>query len=239
MNSRFKKITALISAAVALAVSLAGLFLLHQSVAWFSANDTVTAAGMTVQVDGGATVQATLRSYGIVEIAKDAPHYTAQMSAEKYDLPQHDPNGISYSQYKLALLVEIEITATEEVAYDLTVSTEHGNYTLAKENVLSNCAALSHATFNATDTVAIKEDPTHVFTTPFVDGQGQQNFRKEPQLTLYSGTLKAGTQKEYFLLEYNEAFLAFINEAILFDPERLSDPVVNYQNDLLFTIHCK
>ncbi len=214
-------------AAFVLAASIFAWGTIDNGIAWFEANEKVDAFGMVTRMEGAANVTASLRSYGIVNIS--GQRYTVRTSSEKYALPQHDPNEISYSEYKLALLIEIEMWADMETPIELLVSTEKTGYTMAKSNFLSNCVKISTATFDSATNVAAKGSRTQAFTS--VSG-GQ--CKKVSEFVLHTGTLTAEKQTVYFLLEYNRDFLDFINEYIL--NNRADDPVVNYSNDLIFTI---
>ncbi len=224
----FEKISILIN------LILIPLILIAASYAWFSENNDVSAKGMTVAVEKGVKIDAALVSYGILDITDSL--YTADTSVEKYDLPLHDPNGILFSKYELALLIKIELTADTPTNAELYAKTAVNTIPLEKDtiknNYISNCITLTPVTYDEATKIATKPTTgTLSFTSADTDGIF---IKSSTELLLFSGEITTETKTLYFLMEYNEPFLEFLDPYVM--QHWLTDPTVTYSNDLMFTV---
>ena len=213
-----KKLGAQIGFAItvfALLVSIVAFLTLDKSLAWFARNDSVAAQGISLSVRD-EEVSCALRSFGVLDVADGV--YTVETATDaetgervqKFDLPVDDPNGISYSQYRKALVLELLITAQEDRPTQVRLTTPNSAAALDEENAFSNCITVSNVVSYTENTVT-KGGTTQSFVT--VSGE---SVTKQTSLLLYDGTLPAGEeQKLYFIIEYNDAFLDHINHYIL------------------------
>ncbi len=224
----FEKISILIN------LILIPIILGAASFAWFSSNRDVSARGMTVEIEEGVSIDAELFSYGISNITDSS--YTVDMSEEKYELPLRDPNGILFSKYQLALLIKIEMTVSEPTKVELYAETLITDIPIEKdtirENYISNCVTLTPATFDEATNVAQISGEAKSFTS--VDDEGMYT-KSKTKLQLFSGDISAGTHTLYFLMEYNESFLEFIDPYVM--EHWLEEPTVTYSHDLKFAVY--
>lgn len=200
--------------ACALIICITAFFFMGKSLAWFSRNDEVMAGAFPVsaRVEDLTT---SLLSLGVLEIGTDES-YTfenetdgAGQRVQRADLPVDDPNGISYSKYKKALVLELSITATKPRATQIYMVADSAAYTLGPDNHFSTCIKVSSGTLNGDGDAVLK---TADSTKAFMD---MDAMTKSGRLLLYNGTLQAGETKLYFIIEYNDAFLDYINHYIM------------------------
>lgn len=224
----------IVFAALVLIMSLVAFLTLNGSLAWFAHNTSVGATGLTVSVKSGTDVTATLSSYPILQIENGA--YTIAYTDEKgnpieaYTLPTDDPNGISYSRYKKALAVILDVSCEYQthVSVELTATTLAPS--IAESNYISNCIAVAPASLNSDKTVATVDGSFYTFTK-VADG-----VCTKPDLTLdlVSATLPAGGGKLCFILQYNEDFLHYVTTQVM--ANNLNYFELTYYNDVYFTI---
>ncbi len=234
MQAKLRQAFSVISTAVVLIFSLIAYFTISDGVAWFANNKSVHADKMAITVESGVKIEATLISYGVLDI--NGLSYDADLSAEKYDLPLHDPNGILFSEYQLALLIKIELRAAETVDAEIYAETENGEIPLEKDTVknnhVSNCVIFTPAAFDEANGIATKsESGTKGFTS--VDATG--SCKKDKSLLLFSGELTSEPTMLYFIMEYNEPFLEYLDPIVM--THWLEDPYVNYENDITFSVY--
>ena len=205
--------------AFALAVSIVAFLTLDKSLAWFSRNDSVTARGISLSVNAPG-VTSSLYSLGVLNIENGVYTFDTATDIEtgariqSSTLPEDDPNGISYSEYRKALVLELTLTVVSDrptKVHLMTKNTATDQATnVAQENLFSNCIAVSNVASFTANTVT-KGGTTQSFVSVQDD-----TLSKTGSLLLYDGTLTA-TQpnKLYFIIEYNDAFLDYINYYIL------------------------
>lgn len=200
--------------AFALLVSIVAYLFLDKSLAWFARNETVTARGISLSVRDDE-VSCSLLSFGVLEISNGVytfENVTDAQTGERIQsstLPMDDPNGISYSKYSKALVLELSITVQENRHTQIRLTTPNAEVSMAQENAFSNCITVSNVSSYTQNTVT-KGGTTQSFVSV------GDTVTKQTSLLLYDGTLPAGeTQKFYFIIEYNDLFLDHINQYIL------------------------
>lgn len=209
--------------AIALIVSIVAFLTMDKSLAWFSHNDRVTARGISLSVSGG-DVTSSLYSLGVLNIANGVYTFETVTDTQtgariqRSTLPEDDPNGISYSEYRKALVLELTVTVASDrptKVHLITKNTATDQATnVAQKNFFSNCITVSNVT-SFTENTLTKGSTTQAF----VSVQGD-TLSKTGSLLLYDGTLTAGEpHKLYFIIEYNDAFLNYINNYILSTPD--------------------
>jgi hypothetical protein len=147
-----------------------------------------------------------------------------------YELPLNDPNGITYSRYRKALLVCITVLPEETSDVVLTLETPNGNVTTEIENHLSNCIQITPADYNETSGIATPEATPSSFVTV-----ANNTCQKTTSLTLFSGSATEAGKKLYYIIEYNEEFIDYINMTIL-ESGQLASEETKYRNDVTFVI---
>ena len=203
--------------AFAMLVSIVAFLMLDKSFAWFARNESVNARGITVSASSG-DVTTSLLSLGVLAINDETGVYTFDTAKDVetgariqcFELPVNDPNGISYSKYRKALLLELSISVLEDRPTQVCLTTPNKTLSLEQKNFFSNCITVSNVTSYTENTVT-KGNNKQSFVT-VENGVAQ----KADELVLYNGTLQAGvTNKLYFIVEYNDAFLEYINHYIM------------------------
>lgn len=220
----------------ALLVSIVAFFTLDKSLAWFAKNDTVETRGMSLSVRD-EDVSCTLLSLGVLDIVGGVYTFENVTDAEtgeriqNSELPVDDPNGISYSQYRKALVLELSITVEFDRPTQIRLVTPNTGVSVAQNNFFSNCITVSDV-MSYTENTVTKGSMTQSFVT--VNGT---SITKESSLLLYDGTVPAGERptKLYFIIEYNDVFLDYINQYILNTPE-VSYFEVDYYHDVTLLI---
>lgn len=226
----------IILVSLVLLLSIIALLLTGGSTAWFAENDTVEAQGMSISVRD-EDVSCTLLSLGVLDIDNGVYTFENATDAEtgervqNSELPMDDPNGISYSQYRKALVLELSITVETDRPTQIRLVTPNTGVSLAQNNFFSNCITVSNVTSYTENTVT-KGSTTQSFVT--VNGT---STTKVSSLLLYDGTVPAGEQptKLYFIIEYNDVFLDYINQHIMNTPE-VNYFEVGYYHDVTLLI---
>ena len=235
MKKIFDARLGIIFISLVLILSIFALMILNGSTAWFAENKDVGAQGFTVTVDSDIQVSATLQSFPITAINGDI--YTISRETESYMLPEHDPNSISYSEYKKALAVIITVDAHSDsvISMDLISGALSDTViTPALSNYISNCMKITPASLNADGTVATKGAP--LATPTFVD-LSTNPVSKDDSIELMQGvSVHEGEVNEFcFIIEYDETLLDYIGQKIL--EQHLNDNKVSYADDIEFRIH--
>lgn len=234
------------TSAIGLIVALLAFFSINHGFAWLSGNRDVGAEGIGVRSELGPTVTATLASYGVLSISSDGVGgvYVAEDKlvdgerAERFALPTDDPSNIYASVYKKALILALTLENTEGGSRNVRVAVRAeatplitpdgaGGY-LWETNYLSNAVTFTPATGDAAAVNLTKQAGTRAFVD-FTDGTPNA---KTSEITLYEGTI-TGTQTLYFIMEYNHAFIDYLNAHLLtagFFGE------VNYTDDIVITV---
>lgn len=220
-------------AALALLLSLTAFAMLDRSFAWFVAHKEVTGQGITVTVHN-SKIDATMVSLGVLSIEDGLYTYENQTDAngvqkQRFELPEDDPNGISYSEYSRALVLQFDFDLEEAADVTVTVQAKNGEVSVAKQNFFSNCVIFTDATHDAGGNVVEKGSSTKAFVTV-----SNGVATKQSTLTLFEGHLAEGVTSLYFIMEYNDAFIDYINDYIANNSPGYSE--VFYNNDILITV---
>ena len=230
MNKTVNSRVTLILFGLVLAVSIFALGMLgNKGLGWFADNDEVDAAGMSVSVNADTLITGGLESYPVTVIEGNA--YTVSYDRQMYSLPTDDPNGISYSEYKKALVVIITLDAHAAGTVHVLLSASGGADTIdnVADNKISNCIQISAATLSADGSVATKGGTSYSFVT-ISDGAAT----KTEEINFGYFDVVEGENKLCFLIEYSDALLRYISEKIL--SLNTGDLLVNYENDLTFMV---
>jgi hypothetical protein len=147
-----------------------------------------------------------------------------------YELPLNDPNGITYSQYRKALLVCIEVTVEEEADVVLTLETPNSTVSTNIENKLSNCIQITPATYDEGSGIATRQANPSSFVTVT-----DNTCQKVTSITLFEDSVTQEGTTLYYIIEYNEAFINYINMSILGSGNFTSEET-KYFNDVTFVI---
>ena len=202
--------------AFAMLVSIVAFLMLDKSFAWFARNESVNARGIALRANAG-DLSTSLLSLGVLEIGQDGV-YTFDTTTDVetgariqcFELPVDDPNGISYSKYRKALLLELSISVLEDRPTRVSLTTPNKELSLEQKNFFSNCITVSNV-LSYTENTVTKGSVQQPFVT-----MGSGGAQKTDELVLYEGTLQAGVvNKLYFIIEYNNAFLDYINNYIM------------------------
>ena len=222
--------------ALVLIISVIALLSLSVSLAWFANNKNATAKGFAVEIQTFST-KGTIACYGVLDINEDRLEYTVENvrdangeRVQMYELPLNDPNGITYSQYRKALLVCITVLPKETTDVVLTLETPNSSVTTAVEYHLSNCIQITPANYNEASGIATRAATPLSFVT--VAGNTCQ---KTTSLTLFSDSVTEAGENLYYIIEYNEAFIEYINMTIL-ESGQLASEETKYRNDVTFII---
>ena len=234
-----KKISAklgLVLTALMLIISILAFLSLNGSFAWFANNKSATAKGFSVEIQTFST-KGTIACYGVLDINEDCLEYTVENTLDEngervqmYELPLNDPNGITYSQYRKALLVCITVLPKETSDVVLTLETTNSGVTTEIENHLSNCIQITPADYDEASGIATRAETPSSFVTV-----SNNTCSKTTKLTLFSGSVTEAGQTLYYIMEYNEAFIDYINMAIL-ESGQLASEETKYRNDVTFII---
>ena len=184
---------------------------------------------MSVSVKVTADTVATLRSYPILKIEGNA--YTISYENESYTLPTNDPNEISYSAFKKALAIIIDITAEHEQDIHVAISASTGLESLPLEsNFLSNCISVKRATLSgAGNDIATTTGDAETFIS--LDGA---EAIKADEIILETMQAVQNTTVCY-IIEYDRSLLEYIHHAI--QAAHPNVDFVTYANDLDFIIY--
>ena len=230
----------MIFVAFALAISLVAFASITNSRAWFASNQEVDAFGMSVSSYSPAKITASVKSYGVIDISQEDTVFHLEAKdgegnrPESYSLPLIDPNNISYSQYKKALVLVLEVVATDNISVDITLNTPNDTTILnSADNHFSNCMKISDATFDDAKGQAQKLSNT---SKAFVS-VSNDTCSKVTSITLAN---EVALQKDvptylYYVIEYNNDFIDHVNNYIL--KNHLFDILeISYQNDITFFV---
>lgn len=220
--------------AFALVVCVTAFFMLNNSLAWFAKNENVSGRGIALAVKEQDVI-AQLLVLGVLEIDNSAYTFdtavdqTTGARIQETNLPVDDPNGISYSKYSKALVLELTLQVSQPRYTEIRFVANSQEYHLSENNDFSTCIQVSNATLTGEATVT----KTTGSTQPFVN---MQTMEKSKSLLLYSGTVPASSvgEKIYFIIEYNDLFLNHINSYILSNSPGYFQ--VNYYHDVTVVI---
>lgn len=217
------------------------LFLINGgSRAWLAENRTVGANGMSVSVDADKGESVSISSHPVTEIDETGSVFTVKTDEEFWQLPLNDPNGISYSKYKKALAIFIDIVCTEEatVSVYLTCSTE--DVSVAQDNYVSNCVEVAPATLDGTGTIAtVTEDGSETEAFRSLVEIADNTCTKNTSVLLQENvSLAVGTNRLCFIMQYHEHFLKYaeIQSLLGGGAEMTGDMKINYKNDIAFSV---
>ena len=241
-------------ASLTLILSIFALLLLNGSTAWFARNDSVSAGGFGVKADDGVSYKATLESFPVTDVDYSTGEYTVTFAdGQSYVLPTEDPNGISYSEYKKALGIIINVTSEEVQQISIKLAATASIDTIDDiENWISNCIAISTAEMSEEDgkTVFTKvADTEFSFVTLSKDSEGKTTASKQQTINLVieNPTLAVGENKFYFIIEYKYSeekkfeLISYIGQRVMesTDTAILTDKkyTITYSNDIEFQIH--
>ena len=214
--------------AFALMISFVAYLSLDDSLAWFSQNKEVEAQGMSVSVKG-IDYTVTLESYGVTDISGSGEYSYDTNKGQRYKLPTHDVQGITYDEYRKALIVVITVQSSlEEKTLNVRlVTTGNRKFDWTSPNVFSNCMQITPAQSIENGKVT-KSGSSKSFLT---ESQGQDQstiLSKASELHLEEITVPKGETKVYFIIEYNSYFLTQIGSA--------GSGVVEYTSDIHFIV---
>ncbi|MDY2880272.1 MAG: hypothetical protein SOT34_04980 [Candidatus Borkfalkiaceae bacterium] len=234
-----KSLIPVVAMGAVLVFAFCTLFLINGgSRAWLAENRTVGANGMSVSVDADKGESVSISSHPVTEIDKTGSVFMVKTDEEVWELPRNDPNGISYSKYKKALAIFIDIVCTEEatVSVYLTCSTE--SVSVAKDNYVSNCVEVAPATLDGTGTIAtVAEDgsETEAFRSLVEIKADYSACTKNTSVLLQENvSLAVGTNRLCFLMQYHEHFLKYAENQSLSVGGK--DMTITYNNDIAFSV---
>ena len=235
MKNVQKATVGIVLTSVALIFSIIGLLMTNGTLAWFGGNKNVHADGFGIRIANASNVSATLKSFPVSKI--DGNNYTFDINGtESYTLPVHDEEQIVPLEYQKALVVEITVTAMEQIPFTLSLRSLHDVSTLVgQNNWISNCLKIRRATYadGVATTVAVTEPPA---TTGFVTlGTGTTETSKTSEFNLVSEKLSPGTYKYYFVLEYDMNIIEYI--AARMQELYPTIETVQYSNDIEFMLY--
>lgn len=220
-----------------LILSIFALMLLNGSVAWLANSINADANGMKVSVKSDMSVIATLKSHPVTKI--DGNDYTIpSRDIESYEIPTHDPNGISYSEYKKALAVIITVDAHVDSTVSIVLHRDETSgvetiTTPGLSNYISNCIKITPATIAEDGTVATKG--AALATPTFVNLSTDPVTKSEDIKLVEHAPVYEGEVNEFcFIIEYDAGLLAYIEQKII--EQHLADNEVSYLNDIKFLI---
>ena len=228
----------MILVAVALTISLVAFSSMRSSLAWFSENKEVSAFGLTVSADAGPQITATLTSHGVLDILEENTVYVMEAKdgegkrPEMHELPVVDPNNISYSQYAKALVIVIDLVASEDVKIDVWLNTPHAIVTIAEESYLSNCIQVREATYNDAGNTATVDSLT---SQTFVSISNNTYTKVTSLLLSNSVSLQKDVPTTLcYVIEYNNEFIDYVNQYVL--ENALTIMKIDYQGDITFAV---
>lgn len=219
---------------ITLLISLLVYFSLNGSTAWFMKYGQSDADGMKVRVDNMSNTLAEVKSYAVAEMnsnVSSTQYVIATKNGEFIELnnvPQYDPNAIASSEFYIALLVVIEITAPQTENLAIMAMTTNTEVSYEKDNFISNVINITNVSI--TDTTAVKTGTSFAFTAK--NSQGTECTKVSSGM-IYSGSVPQGLSKIAFLIEYNEDFLSVISSKMMLTGQV---EVINYTNDLVFRL---
>ncbi len=211
---------------VFLCVSLVAFSGMNNSSAWFVRNEEVSAEDLSVILLDDQ-VHATLSSYAVSDISENL---YSLAEATSYRLPTHDEEGISYSEYKKALAVVIEIYAHKDMTVTISLDTLNEEIICEEDNFISNAVRVTKTTY----------DPSARTATLLAGAENEKSFitmdgntaTKDTSLDLDSIDLvRDEVVAVCYILEYNEAF---------FDYARTQNPLIDemtLKTDIDFIVH--
>ena len=213
--------------AVFLCVSIIAFSGMNRSVAWFSNNKNVNANGISVSANSPTDIEVNLTSYAVSEISNTSNQYTLA-NVESYTLPTHDPNQISFSIYKKALVVVIEIKPRKDAKINVNINTPNGDIVdNVYQNHISNCMQITPASL-ASEVATLSGDPQTFVTL----GSETSSNQKRKSISLESSmAVEAGkTYTLCYVIEYNQEFLTYLYSKMLTLTE------MHFDNDISFTV---
>ena len=215
--------------AFALMISFVAYLSLDDSLAWFSQNKEVDAQGMSVSVKG-IDYTVTLESYGVTDISGSDYLYDTN-KGQSYKLPTHDVQGITYDEYRKALIVVITVQSSlEEKTLNVKlVTTGNRRFDWDSPNVFSNCMQITPAESIENGKVTKNANPQSFLILPQEQDQ-PATPEKASELNLATIIVPEGETetKVYFIIEYNSYFLTQIGSA--------GSGVVEYTSDIHFIV---
>ncbi len=237
MQKKIASSLSFVFTAFVLILSLIVFASINGSLAWLANNKQVSADGMSINIKNTVDFEASVNIHGVTNIDKvDGvdKKYTFDHDTHVTTLPLHDPNGISYDEYLKALVLHFEITAGEEdvsVTVDIEAS---GGISTSNTNFISNAIKFTEATVEGDTPVVVKTNTESAFVT-----MENNNPTKEYTLSVITSDapiyVAAGsTVSFYFIIEYNEPFIEYINNYMF--TNSISDTEVIYNNDIKFVI---
>ena len=217
--------------AFALMISFVAYLSLDDSLAWFSQNKEVEAQGMSVSVKG-IDYTVTLESYGVTDISDSGEYSYDTNKGQWFELPTYDVQGISYSEYRKALIVVITVQSSFEKEKTLNVklvTTGDREFDWASPNVFSNCMQITPAESIENGKVTKNANPQSFLILPQEQDQpATPEKASELNLATIIGPEGETETKVYFIIEYNSYFLTQIGSA--------GSGVVEYTSDIHFIV---
>ena len=232
MNKLLNAKLGIFAATVTLLFAIFAYLIMNFGFAWFADNRDVYANGFTVSVHKGHSLEAYLLSYPVIDINTETNEYTMERveGSESYTLPIDDEHSISYSKYKKALVVVVNVKADEASSIRIELNAIAGLETISgNNNYISNCIQISTATLNSDGDVATKGNITDSFVTI------EDTPTKKNGINLGEYEVPVGTTEICFIIEYDTRLLKYIGGLIM--NNNSGNALVEYSNDIKFYIH--
>lgn len=235
MNNELKKAKIGIACSiVTLLFSIFIFFSINGSTAWFMQNENAEGNGMGISIVDLSGATAEIKSYAVSTIDKSTTPTTYELASQNGEfvelnyLPQYDPNNISSNQYKMALIVEIKISATQAENLNVMATTIHSDILYTSSNYVSNAVVITPVSLNGN--VATKTGTQFAFVTK---NAGSTQCSKVTSGQMFSGSVVAGMTTLYYVVEYNLDFLS----AVAIEMSKTGNfETINYTNDIVFQL---
>jgi len=184
--------------------------------AWFITNRAQSIHASSVEVDAPGFTVNNFECYGVTAINSDSSTTSFTFANEElFVMPTYDPQGIDYSRFLKAIVVHVSFTYTEIAPLTFYAKTLNDTFTtglsavgIYDENFTSNCFQFTISPGTTltsgweTATVAYTNTETKSFVTI------ASTPSKTVSLTL--GTIAAGANDFWFVIEYNELAMDYI-----------------------------
>ena len=209
----------------------------YTTAAWFVANRQQSVSLQSVQVTAPGFTITGFSCFGVTDLNKGPTSTSVTfVNQQLFDMPRYDPEGISFSIYRRAIVVHLTYEYDESTSATLSATTIHDIFSTGfigegtfDDNFTSNVFQISPSlgTTLAPSWTQASISYTNSMTQSFVTINPTPT--KTTSLTIK--TINPGDNEAWFVLEYSESVMMYIQNARM-----ATDRIVLYEDDITYLI---
>lgn len=234
--TRRKKTLILLYLNLVLTITALGSFT-YTTMAWFMSERTRQIHVSSVQVAAPGFTVDNFTCYGVDVIQKETSTTNITFVNEEVNiLPRYDSQGIVYSRFLWAIVVHVEFTYIESVPIVFSAITNQEIFSTGTasentydDNFMSNCIQITPSL--GTTLSGLWESATISYTNTDTKSFVSVSSTPTKVTSLAISTINPGATECWFVLEYDEAIMNYIESARMMNEK----PVI-YQDDIVYKV---